>query len=104
MYVRTVSKPAHVYTPVTDFLSGVKNGGVGAMELVAMHMKAQGQYVSRNLSFKGATFEICEEPLSEVRSSPHPLIRALLCNEVSWNAGEAMDTNSFFGIVHRNMY
>jgi hypothetical protein len=48
----------------------IKKGGVGAMELVAMHMKAQGQYVSRNLSFKGATFEICEEPLTPVNFRP----------------------------------
>ena len=33
------------------------------MELCAMHMKAQGQYLARSLSFRGATFEIVKEEL-----------------------------------------
>ena len=35
------------------------------MELVAMHMKATGQYLARSLSFKDATFEIQEVKLSD---------------------------------------
>jgi hypothetical protein len=41
-----------------DFVQSIKKGGVGAMELVAMHMKASGQYISRSLSFSSATFEL----------------------------------------------
>ena len=40
------------------FLDAVQNRGMGALELVAMDMKARGMYVCRTLSFKGeAAFE-----------------------------------------------
>lgn len=48
-----------------DFVRSISRGGCGAMELVAMHMKASGQYLGRVLSFKGATFEICKEDLAD---------------------------------------
>ena len=38
--------------------------GVGAMELVAMDMKLRGQYIARQLSFKGVSFKIEEVKLS----------------------------------------
>jgi hypothetical protein len=41
-----------------DFVKCIKRGGMGAMELVAMHLKASGQYLSRSLSFRSATFEL----------------------------------------------
>lgn len=37
-----------------DFLEAVGGRGVGALELVAMDMKARGMFVCRTLSFKGA--------------------------------------------------
>ncbi|RRT52446.1 hypothetical protein BHE74_00010431 [Ensete ventricosum] len=40
-------------------------GGVGALELVAMDMKARGMYVCRTLSYKGTEFEVIEAPLEE---------------------------------------
>ncbi|KAL0443104.1 UNVERIFIED_CONTAM: protein FORGETTER 1 [Sesamum latifolium] len=39
--------------------------GVGALELVAMDMKARGMYVCRTLSYKGAEFEDVEVPLED---------------------------------------
>jgi hypothetical protein len=42
----------------------MSKGGFGAMELVAMHMKANGSYISRNLSFANAEFDIIEVELS----------------------------------------
>lgn len=36
-----------------DFLEAVGGRGVGALELVAMDMKARGMFVCRTLSFKG---------------------------------------------------
>ncbi|KAL6579302.1 hypothetical protein OROMI_009518 [Orobanche minor] len=41
----------------------MEKGGVGALELVAMDMKARGMYVRRKLSYKGAEFEVVEVPL-----------------------------------------
>ncbi|KAK4484955.1 hypothetical protein RD792_007560 [Penstemon davidsonii] len=41
----------------------MEKGGVGALELVAMDMKARGMYVCRTLSYKGAEFEVVEVPL-----------------------------------------
>ncbi|KAK2722406.1 hypothetical protein QYM36_002818 [Artemia franciscana] len=41
-----------------DFLDAIERRGVGAMELVAMDMKARGVYIARQLSFAGVTFDI----------------------------------------------
>ncbi|KAL5568778.1 hypothetical protein UlMin_025353 [Ulmus minor] len=46
-----------------DFLGALEKGGVGALELVAMDMKARGMYVCRTLSYKGSEFEVVEAPL-----------------------------------------
>ncbi|OVA03143.1 zinc finger protein [Macleaya cordata] len=46
-----------------DFLGALDKGGVGALELVAMDMKARGMYVCRTLSYKGSEFEVIEAPL-----------------------------------------
>lgn len=46
-----------------DFLGALEKGGVGALELVAMDMKARGMYVCRTLSYKGVEFEVVEVPL-----------------------------------------
>ncbi|KAH7839686.1 hypothetical protein Vadar_007346 [Vaccinium darrowii] len=46
-----------------DFLGTIQKRGVGALELVAMDMKARGMYVCRTLSYKGAEFEVVEIPL-----------------------------------------
>lgn len=48
-----------------DFLNALEKGGVGALELVAMDMKARGMYVCRTLSYKGAEFEVVEAPLED---------------------------------------
>ncbi|XP_066343791.1 protein FORGETTER 1-like isoform X1 [Miscanthus floridulus] len=49
----------------SQFLGALEKGGVGALELVAMDMKARGMYVCRTLSYKGADFDIVEAPLEE---------------------------------------
>ena len=41
------------YAVMQVFLDAVQNRGMGALELVAMDMKARGMYVCRTLSFKG---------------------------------------------------
>lgn len=46
-----------------EFLVALDKGGVGALELVAMDMKARGMYVCRTLSYEGAEFEVVEVPL-----------------------------------------
>ncbi|KAL6511281.1 udp-glycosyltransferase [Orobanche hederae] len=46
-----------------DFLGSMEKGRVGALELVAMDMKARGMYVCHTLSYKGAEFEVVEVPL-----------------------------------------
>ncbi|RLM74220.1 protein strawberry notch-like [Panicum miliaceum] len=48
-----------------QFLGALEKGGVGALELVAMDMKARGMYVCRTLSYKGADFDIVDAPLEE---------------------------------------
>lgn len=46
-----------------NFLGSLERGGVGALELVAMDMKARGMYLCRTLSYKGAEFDVVEVPL-----------------------------------------
>ncbi|KAL6578932.1 hypothetical protein OROMI_009148 [Orobanche minor] len=41
----------------------MEKGGVGALELVVMDIKARGMYVHRTLSYKGAEFEVVEVTL-----------------------------------------
>ncbi|CAI5493836.1 unnamed protein product [Closterium sp. Naga37s-1] len=45
------------------FLGTIDKRGVGALELMAMDMKARGMYVCRTLSFDGAEFEVVHVPL-----------------------------------------
>nr|CAD1823189.1 unnamed protein product [Ananas comosus var. bracteatus] len=52
-------------TSFSSFIEALDKGGVGALELVAMDMKARGMYVCRTLSYKGAEFEVVEAPLEE---------------------------------------
>ncbi|KAL9146939.1 hypothetical protein ABFS82_13G142200 [Erythranthe guttata] len=51
------------FSSFREFLVALEKGGVGALELVAMDMKARGMYVCRTLSYKGAEFEVVEVPL-----------------------------------------
>ncbi|KAJ0498287.1 putative protein strawberry notch, P-loop containing nucleoside triphosphate hydrolase [Helianthus annuus] len=51
------------FVDFTEFLDAMNKGGVGALELVAMDMKARGMYVCRTLSYKGSEFEVVEVPL-----------------------------------------
>lgn len=48
-----------------DFISQVSSGGIAAMELVARDMKALGQYVARNLSYRGVDYNRLEHPLTD---------------------------------------
>ncbi|PON32790.1 Protein strawberry notch, partial [Parasponia andersonii] len=48
---------------ITNIAGATEKGGVGALELVAMDMKARGMYVCRTLSYKGVEFEVVEAPL-----------------------------------------
>jgi hypothetical protein len=48
-----------------SFVDELKKGGFGAMELVGMDLKAQGRYLCRTLSFRGATFTVSEARLDQ---------------------------------------
>lgn len=43
----------------------LRRRGVGALELVAMDLKARGMYLCRTLSYKGAEFDVLEVPLED---------------------------------------
>ncbi|KAI7742940.1 hypothetical protein M8C21_010411, partial [Ambrosia artemisiifolia] len=51
------------FNDFSEFLDAMHKGGVGALELVAMDMKARGMYVCRTLSYKESEFEVVEVPL-----------------------------------------
>ncbi|KAL8134766.1 hypothetical protein AgCh_009688 [Apium graveolens] len=50
---------------LSNFLGSLEKGGVGALEIVAMDLKARGMYLCRTLSFKGAEFNVVEVPLED---------------------------------------
>ena len=49
---------------IRELLSEVKAQGMGAMEIFAMGMKAQGAYLCRTLSYTGAEFEVANVPIT----------------------------------------
>ncbi|CAI9784017.1 unnamed protein product [Fraxinus pennsylvanica] len=53
------------FTSFKEFLGAMVKGGVGALELVAMDMKARGMYLCRTLSYNGAEFEVVEVQLED---------------------------------------
>ncbi|KAI4333252.1 hypothetical protein L6164_018085 [Bauhinia variegata] len=53
------------FSDFREFLGALERGGVGALELVAMDMKARGMYVCRTLSYEGVEFEVVEAPLED---------------------------------------
>ena len=55
--------PGLAFRSAGDFLAAIDRGGVGAMEIVSMEMKARGMFVSRCLAFTGAEFELKEVPI-----------------------------------------
>lgn len=55
--------PGTSFSDFKEFLGALDKGGVGALELVAMDMKARGMFLCRTLSYKGAEFDVVEAPL-----------------------------------------
>ena len=56
--------PATAFATREAFVTGIRAGGVAAMELVARDLKAQGLYVARALSFAGVEYEPLEHQLT----------------------------------------
>lgn len=56
--------PGTQFDSFNDFFAEMKNRGVGALEMLAIEMKASGGYVSRALGFKSAEFDVLEAELS----------------------------------------
>jgi hypothetical protein len=59
------------------FLPELKKGGIGAMELVGMDLKAQGRYLCRTLSFRGASFTVSEARLDTQKERLYDAAAAL---------------------------
>ena len=53
------------FSDANDFAKEIREGGPSAMELLAMQMKQSGKYLARSLSFKGASFEVVDVPLTK---------------------------------------
>jgi hypothetical protein len=70
---------------LTQLCAGaLDKGGTGALELVAMDMKARGMYVCRTLSYKGAEFEIVEARLEAGMEVNHLLSNIMLLDCFSY--------------------
>ena len=50
---------------VGNFINKTKDRGIGAMELIAIHLKQQGALLCRTLSFSGVEFDIVEATLTD---------------------------------------
>ena len=50
--------PGASFRDFDAFVEGVKNRGVGGLEMLAIEMKATGTYLSRGLSYHGAKCEL----------------------------------------------
>ena len=56
--------PETAFSNREQFISGIRKGGIAAMELVARDLKALGLYTARALSFAGVEYEILRHELS----------------------------------------
>ena len=65
-------KDHSAFPQFADFLEVIGNRGVGALEMVAMDMKARGMYVCRTLSFAGTHLsKLLPFPLPEGAAGVH---------------------------------
>lgn len=56
------------FNDVTDFITKIAKGGVGAMEVIARDMKAMGSYIARNISFDGVEYDTLEHSLTPMQN------------------------------------
>ena len=87
--------PGVSFPTFEHFQQQIERGGVGAMEMVAINMKALGMYVSRSLSFKGVSFSMMEHKLSPEQRSIYDAAARLwqkLWRRLEW-AMNICDTN-----------
>ena len=56
--------PETAFADREQFISGIRKGGIAAMELVARDLKATGLYMARALSFAGVEYEILRHELT----------------------------------------
>ena len=53
---------------VREFITGIAQGGVAAMELISRDMKALGMYIARSLSFDGVTYQRLDHELTPLQT------------------------------------
>lgn len=72
-----------------DFVTKIASGGIAAMELVARDMKALGNYIARNLSYNGVTYDTLVHQLDDVQIQIYDTI-AQAWQIILQNMGEAL--------------
>ncbi|WP_342803841.1 strawberry notch family protein [Novosphingobium album (ex Liu et al. 2023)] len=77
--------PETAFSNREQFISGIRKGGIAAMELVARDLKALGLYTARALSFAGVEYDILRHELSSQQIAIYDAYAD------AW------------GIIHRNM-
>jgi len=75
--IRTrIPSPTHVlilsYPLAARFREEIEEGGLGARESIALHLKATGAYLARLISFQGRYGESKPNPNSNPNSKPKP--------------------------------
>ena len=65
--------PETAFPDREQFISGIRKGGIAAMELVARDLKATGLYTARALSFAGVEYDILRHSLTPEQTAIYGL-------------------------------
>lgn len=81
-----------------DFKENMEKRGIGALEMLAMELKAKGSYLSRGLGWRGAEFETCE--VRWVRSECEHVPRTAYSSFEHSQSGQASETKCVHPSCH----
>ncbi len=59
--------PGKPFLKFQDFKLAIETSGIGMMELLALHLKRNGQYISRTLSFARCSFKVVENAVNQIQ-------------------------------------
>lgn len=84
-----------------EFLGTMTQGGLGAMELLSRDMKANGNYISRTISYKGVDYETLNHTMNETEIASYNSM-ADFWSEILQRMDEAAKNSGLKGRAARN--
>jgi hypothetical protein len=97
--------PETAFPDREQFISGIRKGGIAAMELVARDLKATGLYTARALSFAGVEYDILRHSLTPEQTAIYGLYAeawAILCAARHKIAQASASGNAEEAVMRRN--